>query len=64
MQNELRNVCPKEINGEIIDFPLMVTVTLEEYRWLLQENVHLNERVSYLENKLLEERTRCVNNAE
>ena len=49
---DLRNVCPKEVNGEIIEYPLMVTITLEEYRWLIQENVHQNERITWLESEI------------
>lgn len=48
----LRDICPKEVNGEIVEYPLMVTITLEEYRWLIQENVYQNERISWLESEI------------
>lgn len=43
---------------------LVVTIALEEYRSLVKENAQLNERVTYLENRLLEEMKRSDNNAE
>jgi hypothetical protein len=30
----------------------MVTITLEEYRWLIQENVYKNERITWLEREI------------
>lgn len=35
--------------------PLMVTIALEEYRDLVRENAKLEERVLYLEKRLLDE---------
>lgn len=44
-------------DGEMyIEEPLLVTISLEEYRSLLKENTGYQQRVEYLENKLLEER--------
>lgn len=60
MPNE-RNFYLKEVEGKYIEEPLLVTVSLEEYRGLVQENIRLEERVHYLENRLLEEqkKERC-----
>ena len=55
MPNE-RNFYLKEVNGKYIEEPLLVTISLEEYRSLVQENARFKERVEYLENRLLEEK--------
>lgn len=54
MPNE-RNSYFKEVDGKYIEEPLLVTISLEEYRSLVQENTRYEERVAYLENRLLEE---------
>jgi hypothetical protein len=45
----------EEVDGKYIEKPLLVTVSLEEYRSLIQENETFRERINYLENRLLEE---------
>ena len=42
----------KEVDGKYIEF---VTISLEEYRSLVTENATLQDRVNYLEMRLLEE---------
>lgn len=54
MPNE-RNFYLEEVDGNYIEKPLLVTISLEEYRSLVQENTRYAERVAYLENRLLEE---------
>lgn len=54
MPNE-RNSYFKEVDGKYIEEPLMVTISLEEYRSLVQENTRYAERMAYLENRLFEE---------
>jgi hypothetical protein len=54
MPNE-RNFYLKEVDGKYVEEPLLVTIALEEYRSLVQENTRYAERVVYLENRLLEE---------
>lgn len=55
MPNE-RNFYLKEVDGKHIEEPLLVTISLEEYRSLVRENARFTERVEYLENRLLEEK--------
>lgn len=45
----------EEVDGKYIEKPLLVTISLEEYRSLVAENATLQGRVSYLEMRLLEE---------
>ena len=45
----------KEVDGKYIEKPILVTISLEEYRSLVAENATLQARVSYLEMRLLEE---------
>jgi hypothetical protein len=45
----------EEVDGKYIEKPLLVTISLEEYRSLVNENATLQGRVSYLEMRLLEE---------
>ena len=54
MPNE-RNCYTEEIDGKYIEKPLLVTISLEEYRSLVQKNTRYAERVAYLESRLLEE---------
>ena len=53
MSNE-RNFYLKEVDGKYIEEPLLVTISLEEYRSLVQENNKYIERIAYLESRLLE----------
>jgi hypothetical protein len=46
----------EEVDGKCIEKPLLVTISLEEYRSLVMENVTLQDRVNYLEMRLLEEK--------
>ena len=55
MPTEVNIVC-REKDGQYFDEPLLVTIALEEYRCLVKECARLNERVQYLENRLVEER--------
>ena len=63
-----RDYYPEEVDGKYIEKPLMVTIALEEYRSLVQECAELQQRVNYLENRLLEEAQKAMrrgaNNAE
>ena len=45
----------EEVDGKYIEKPLLVTIALEEYRSLVTENATLQNRVNYLEMRLLEE---------
>ena len=42
------------------DEPFLVTIALEEYRSLVQENVRLQERVEYLESRLVELKSKIL----
>lgn len=53
MPNEM-NYSIEEINGQVIEKPLLVTITLEEYRSLIRENAMHIERINDLENRLAE----------
>lgn len=50
-----RDFYVEEVDGKHIEKPLLVTIALEEYRSLIQENSRYAERVTYLENRLWEE---------
>lgn len=65
MPNEL-NYNVEVINGQLIEKPLLITISLEEYRSLVQENIRYSERVVYLENRIyeLDAPKGCVRNAE
>lgn len=54
MPNEV-NCFVEECDGKYIEKPLLVTISLEEYRSLVQENTRYAERVGYLESRLFEE---------
>ena len=54
MPNE-RNSYFKEVDGEYIEEPLLVTISLEEYRSLVRENVRYEASIAHLENRLREE---------
>lgn len=45
----------EEVDGKYIEKPLMVTISLEEYRSLVMENARNEERIHYLESRLIEE---------
>ena len=45
----------EEVDGKYIEKPLLVTIALADYRSLIQENAMNNERILYLESRLLEE---------
>lgn len=53
MPNEI-NYYAEEVNGKIIEKTLLVTISLEEYRSLVQENERYSKRIEYLENRLVE----------
>lgn len=53
MPNE-RNFYIKEVDGKHIEEPLLVIISLEEYRSLVQENERYKARINYLESRLLE----------
>lgn len=63
-----RDCYTEEVDGKYIEKPLLVTISLEEYRSLVQECAELQCRVGYLENRLLEETQKAMrrgaNNAE
>lgn len=65
MPNEL-NCSVEMIDGQLIEKPLLITISLEEYRSLVQENTRYSERVVYLENRICELNAPkgCVNIAE
>ena len=50
-----RDCYTEEVDGKYIEKPLLVTIALEEYRSLVTENATLQNRVNYLEMRLLEE---------
>ena len=50
-----RNCYTEEVDGKYIEKPLMVTISLEEYRSLVSENAQYAYRINCLENRLLEE---------
>ena len=54
MPNE-RNAYTEEVDGKYIEKPLLVTISLEEYRSLVQENVRYEASIAYLERRLIEE---------
>ena len=54
MPNE-RNSYTEEVDGKYIEKPLLVTISLEEYRSLVQENVRYEASIAYLESRLREE---------
>lgn len=49
------DVITTEKNDNFTVEPIMVTISLQEYRCLIQENAINEERISYLENRLIEE---------
>lgn len=53
MPNEI-NYYAEEVNGKIIEKTLLVIISLEEYRSLVQENERYSKRIEYLENRLVE----------
>jgi hypothetical protein len=50
----------EEVDGKYIEKPLLVTISLEEYRSLVQEVSMFQERIKYLENRLLEETPKAM----
>jgi hypothetical protein len=50
-----RDSYAEEVDGKYIEKPLFVTIALEEYRSLVMENARNEERIHYLENRLIEE---------
>lgn len=50
----------EEVDGKYIEKPLLVTIALEEYRSLVQEVSVFQERINYLENRLLEETQKAM----
>jgi hypothetical protein len=50
-----RDCYTEEVDGKYIEKPLLVTISLEEYRSLVTENAMLQQRVGYLENELMKE---------
>lgn len=50
-----RDCYTEEVDGKYIEKPLMVTISLEEYRSLVSENAQYAHRINCLENRLLEE---------
>ena len=50
-----RNSYVEEIgDGQYVEKPLLVTISLEEYRSLIEENSRNEERIAYLENRVVE----------
>lgn len=48
-----RNIYVEEaVDGQCVEKPFLVTVSLEEYRSLVQENIRKEERISYLESEI------------
>ena len=52
MAIEVNTIYKTENGDNYSDEPFLVTIALEEYRSLIQENTRLQERVEYLENRL------------
>lgn len=52
MAIEVNTIYKRENGDNYSDEPFLVTIALEEYRSLIQENTRLQERVEYLENRL------------
>lgn len=48
------NYFVKEVDGKYFDDLLLVTISLEEYRSLIQENLHYEAKIEDLENRLRE----------